>query len=72
MSTVASNETDELVVPVNGSRPKHSHLVRELRDVAVAVPLFATSPLEALASPLRRDGCRGRGADAGRRARIEE
>jgi hypothetical protein len=45
MSTVACNETDELVVHVNGPRPTPSQLVRELRDVAVAVPLFASSPL---------------------------
>jgi hypothetical protein len=45
VSTVASSETEEFVVRVNGSRPTVGQLARELRDVAVAVPLFAASPL---------------------------
>ena len=45
MSTVSSNPTDDVVVHVSGPRPSPSQLAREFRDVAVAVPLFATAPL---------------------------
>lgn len=45
MSTASSNPTDDVVVHVSGPRPSPSQLAREFRDVAVAVPLFATAPL---------------------------
>ena len=45
MSTVSSGQPEERVVHVNGPRPTPSQLVREIADVAVAVPLFATAPL---------------------------
>ena len=45
MSTVSTNQLGEGVVHVNGSRPTAGHLAREVRDVALALPLFATAPL---------------------------
>ena len=45
MSAVANNQTAERIVHVAGPRPTLSQLLHELRDVAVAFPLFATSPL---------------------------
>lgn len=45
MSTVPSNQTEERVVHVTGPRPTLGQFIHELRDVVVAVPLFATSPL---------------------------
>ena len=45
MSTIASNPSEDRVVHVKGPRPTASQFLRELRDVAVAVPVFATSPL---------------------------
>ena len=44
MSAVASNQP-ERVARVNGPRPTPRQLAREVRDVAVAFPLFATAPL---------------------------
>jgi hypothetical protein len=67
MSTVSSNEVEERVVHVGGPRPTPGQLVRQVRDVAVAVPLFATAPL--LRHWHRRWGATrrgGRGDDAGR------
>lgn len=45
MSTVSSDQTEEQIVEVSGPRPTFTQLVRELRDVVVAVPLFATAPI---------------------------
>jgi hypothetical protein len=45
MSPAAGNQTDQRIVHVAGPRPTPGQLLREIRDVAVAVPLFATSPL---------------------------
>lgn len=45
MSAVAKNQTAGRVVYVAGPRPTPGQFLRELRDVAVAVPLFALSPL---------------------------
>jgi hypothetical protein len=45
MSTVSSSQTEERVVHVGGPRPTFTQLVREFRDVAIAVPLFATAPV---------------------------
>jgi len=45
MSSISSNQTDELVVRVSGPRPTLRQLAREVSDLAVAVPLFATAPL---------------------------
>jgi hypothetical protein len=45
MSSFSDSQTAGRVVHVNGPRPTPRQLVRELRDVAVALPLFATSPL---------------------------
>ena len=44
MSTVSTNQTEE-VVHVGGPRPTPRQLAREVRDVALALPLFATAPL---------------------------
>jgi hypothetical protein len=45
MSSVANNQTEEPIVHVTGPRPTPGQFLRELGDVAVALPLFATSPL---------------------------
>ncbi len=45
VSTVSSSQTEEPVVHVNGPRPTLRQLAQEVRDVAAAVPLFATAPL---------------------------
>jgi PPOX class probable F420-dependent enzyme len=45
MSTVSSSPTEKQVVHVSGPRPTPRQLAHELRDVAVAVPLFSTAPL---------------------------
>ncbi len=45
MSTIARNQDEDRVVHVNGPRPTSSQLVREIRDVALALPLFAAAPL---------------------------
>jgi hypothetical protein len=45
LSTVSSDLTEERVVHVNGPRPTPGELAREIHDVAVALPLFATAPL---------------------------
>ncbi|MGB0095943.1 MAG: hypothetical protein WBP81_25815 [Solirubrobacteraceae bacterium] len=45
MSTLAGSQMEERVVRVRGPRPRLSQFVREVRDVAVALPLFATAPL---------------------------
>jgi hypothetical protein len=45
MSTVSSNQAEERVVHVGGPRPTPRQLAQEVRDVAVALPLFATAPL---------------------------
>lgn len=45
MLTDSSSQTDGRVVHVAGPRPTPSQLMREVRDVAVVVPLFATAPL---------------------------
>jgi hypothetical protein len=45
MSSVSSSPREERVVHVAGSRPTPRQLARELRDVAVAAPLFVTAPL---------------------------
>jgi hypothetical protein len=39
------SETEKRIVHASGRRPTSRQLARELRDVAVAVPLFATAPL---------------------------
>lgn len=44
MSTVPRS-ADEVVVHAGGPRPTFRQLARELRDVAVAVPLFVSAPL---------------------------
>ena len=45
MSAIPSSQSDEHVVHVAGPRPTAGELMREIRDVAVALPLFATAPL---------------------------
>lgn len=45
MSTVSTNQPEERVVHVSGPRPTAGKLAREVRDVALALPLFATAPL---------------------------
>lgn len=45
MSTVSTNTTEQGVVHVNGPRPTPGQLASEVRDVAVALPLFITAPL---------------------------
>lgn len=44
-SIARSNQAEERVVHVRGPRPTFTQLAREVRDVAVALPLFATGPL---------------------------
>jgi hypothetical protein len=45
VSTVSSDQSRDEVVHVNGPRPTPGELAREVRDVAVALPLFAAAPL---------------------------
>lgn len=45
MSAISTSQGEERVVPVSGPGPTPYQFVREVRDVAVAVPLFATAPL---------------------------
>ena len=45
MSIARSNQAEERVVHVRGPRPTLTQVAREIRDVAVALPLFAAGPL---------------------------
>jgi hypothetical protein len=45
MSAVSTNQPEQAVVHVNGPRPTARQLAREVSEVALALPLFATAPL---------------------------